>query len=117
MTERELVQIEARVRAASEPPWEAVLLNDFTDRTSIEGPEFVSDQPLPNPETEQESYQHVQRQIHMDALFIAAARRDVPTLVAEVRRLRKALAYLRGSADDRERLIQAIDVTLNGVAA
>jgi hypothetical protein len=116
MTERELLHIEARARAASEPPWEAILMSDFTDRTIVEGPEFEATIPVPNPDVEQEAYGHVQRQIHMDALFIAAARTDVPALVAEVRRLRNALKFVR-STNDRERANEAIDSTLNGIAA
>jgi hypothetical protein len=117
MTERELLQIEARVRAATEAPWEAVLLNDYTDPTTIEGPEFSANTPIPNPDLDQEQYMLVQRQVHMDAIFIASARSDVPALVSEVRRLRTALKFLRGATTDRERMIEAIDMTLNGIAA
>jgi hypothetical protein len=41
MTKR-LDEIQARLAAATPGPWEAALLDDWTDSTTVEGPSFVS---------------------------------------------------------------------------
>lgn len=97
LTDEDLDAIEARERSASPKPWRESLLNDFTDATSIEGPTFSSSRNLGEEELDEDASGYmrmrpeVQAQIHADATFIAHAREDVPRLVEENRRLRRAL--------------------------
>ena len=82
-TALDLDAIEARANAATSGPWEveaaAVVCDRYEDeRPGVCGPHDV-DWPL----------------LAEDAEFIAHARTDVPALVAEVRRLRAALAAPR----------------------
>lgn len=95
ITPAELDAIEARANAATPGPWSASLLNDWTDATRINGPEFASANELPEPawdEIGEQDDRAIQKQIHSDALFMSAARSDVPRLAAEVRRLRAEAA-------------------------
>lgn len=110
MTDEELAELERIAEAATEPPWETGLANDFTDRTSVEGPAFVSGNEIPDPELEPEEFREVQAQIHADATFIATARGAVPDLIAEVRRL-KALTTLLGATN---RKLEAAIETASG---
>ena len=80
MTPEELEAIEARANKATEGPW-AAHMDDFTVRVDA-------------------SYIPAQRKIALCATgdnancnttFIAAARQDIPDLIAEVRRLREEL--------------------------
>jgi hypothetical protein len=79
MTEDELKAIEARVDAAAPGPWEATLSQ--TTEIDISGPAIDY--------RYQDDGTRVSYVSEVDAEFIAAARTDVPALVAEVRRLRR----------------------------
>jgi hypothetical protein len=79
MTEDDLQAIEARADAATSQPWEACKLS--------EGLGYVYSSGLGDVVAGSSSAAFLLD----DAEFIAAARRDVPALVAEVRRLREAL--------------------------
>jgi hypothetical protein len=78
MTEDELQAIEARTNAATSQPWEACKLS--------EGLGYVYSSGLGDVVAGSSSAAFLLD----DAEFIAAARTDVPALVAEVRRLRRA---------------------------
>lgn len=81
MTEEELTAIEARATAATREPW--VVGDAYVPTVSLSvGQVSVYGMGMEVAEC----------QIDADAAFIAAARVDVPALVAEVRRLRSALA-------------------------
>lgn len=81
MTEEELTAIEARATAATREPW--VVGDAYLPTVSLSvGQVSVYGMGMEVAEC----------QIDADAAFIAAARVDVPALVAEVRRLRAALA-------------------------
>jgi hypothetical protein len=73
MTRNELDAIEARAHKATAGPWRAALVGRLYDRWVIE------------PDRLAECAFGLRKQ--QDAAFIAAARTDVPALVAEVRRL------------------------------
>lgn len=79
MTEEELAAIEARATAATREPW-------------IVGDMYVPPACLSAVSVYGMGMEVAECQIDADAAFIAAARVDVPALVAEVRRLRAALA-------------------------
>jgi hypothetical protein len=80
MTDR-IAEIEVRVKAATEGPWEYGKRPD--------GSVWLS---TGNPERGQH-YQGDWEGFDADAAFIAHARTDVPYLLAEVKRLREALAF------------------------
>ena len=99
MTEDELREIEERANAATAGPWVQsgetwdgdatggvwVRLNGGSTDDVYDGVAFVSrweDRGKPD---------HAQSQDFQDAAFIAHARADVPTLVAEIRRLKALL--------------------------
>jgi len=94
MTPAELAAIKARADAASSGPWEAVLLNDDTDSSTVDTgrEEYViasaGSIPWPVPAD-------VQAQIHANIRFIAAARADIPALLAEIDILDEKIAALR----------------------
>ena len=101
MTEEELVEIEARAAAATPGPWEWNG-GQFEDARLQWGDKFVLFASLYMPRGNWEAYVDVS---DADMDFIAAARSDVPALVAEVRRLRaendalrRELALLGGPA-------------------
>src|SRR4051812_2915147 len=83
LTEDDLAAIEARCNAATPGPWESWIEGrdhfggDSIIRTADADLYLL---PVPTP-------QH-----HQDQDFIAAARQDVPRLIAEVRRLRRLIA-------------------------
>ena len=81
MTEDELATIDARATEATPGPWSYpgdpwTFVHDASGRSLLD-----LDEPR--------GFEQTQR----DAAFIAASREDVPALVAEVRRLREALAW------------------------
>lgn len=83
-----LAEIEARVKAATEGPWEYGKRPD--------GSVWLS---TGNPERGQH-YQGDWEGFDADAAFIAHARTDVPYLLAEVKRLREALEDARDMVAD-----------------
>ncbi|MCG6495776.1 hypothetical protein [Kitasatospora sp. A2-31] len=101
LTEYELTTIERRAAAAAPGPWLARL--EGPER-GLGGESFIEIQP--DAETDEAIY--VRRYVgadqvasrdpllHADLEFIAAARQDVPRLVAEVRRLQAVLDRRRG---------------------
>jgi hypothetical protein len=74
----ELGAIEARAAAATEGPWEAK--HDVV----VAGDGFIA------AETYHDTFE-------ADAIFIAAARDDVPALLSEVRRLQAHIEYLEST--------------------
>jgi len=107
MTDDELTVIRARAEAATPGPWEAVKLYDVTDTTYIDGCDFSFNGDI-NVEVERAGLEYPewvmigpdspeQKQIHADAEFIAAARTDIPALLAEVERLRTENAELEAA--------------------
>ena len=103
-TDDELAAMQARVDAATPGPWSASLLYDVTDTTCIDECDFgfIGDInfPVERAGIEYAEYAFMQpdspqqKQIHADAVFIAAARRDMQTLLDEVARLRNENANL-----------------------
>lgn len=81
MTDAELDAIEKRAGAATLGPWRI----RRPDHDSPEGPTLVEGPYFLRAHVESPDFAHDTRP---DAEFIAAARSDVPALVAEVRRLR-----------------------------
>ena len=79
VTDQELSEIEARANAATEGPWRAEYAN-------ITSADVVG--PL-DADLVQRKYGGRAQYLVADAEFIAAARTDIPALVAEVRALRK----------------------------
>ena len=87
MTDEELAEIEARVAAASPGPWTSFV----EGRDHQSGDDFIRIS-----ESDGEDDMYVSRYgdsgsrpaSHADQDFIAHARQDVPTLIAEIRRLR-----------------------------
>ncbi len=78
MIEQELQAIEKRANAATPGPWAIrSIMNEIVTETRLPMSDFVVSYGLSN-----------------DAAFIAAARADVPALLAEVRRLQAELAAL-----------------------
>jgi hypothetical protein len=75
VTEEELTAIEGRANAATLGPWEVG--DPYNQRT----PELVAVYGM--------GMEVADTQLVQDAAFIAAARTDIPALVAEVRRLRE----------------------------
>lgn len=102
MTESELLEIERRCAAATEGPWVVTEDDDIVSASAVP-PEWERDneywRPTPVVETDSGIYWRMDRQRwdetgvenSADRDFIAAARTDVPRLVAECRRLRAAL--------------------------
>lgn len=98
MTKEELDAIEARANAATPGPWVAKPVDYAPDRYA--GIETVYKR-APHYDEEPEEYRGAIGIVETDggnyppqgpdAVFIAAARSDVPALVAEVKRLREAL--------------------------
>lgn len=84
MTEDELAEIEARAEAATPEPWDVQKCygDRWTDRT---GQHHTAAYWIPK--AEQLGDGECGAMLEMDARFIAAARSDIPRLVAEVRRL------------------------------
>lgn len=78
MTEEELTAIEARAAAATAGPW--VASHRYNICWDVDGPDANGPDMMPKG----------------DAQFIAAARVDVPALVAEVRRLRAEVGAVYG---------------------
>lgn len=96
MTEKELAEIEARATAATEGPWKSERVLEFKGKEAwdLEGPTF---------------WTWDGNMIEPDAVFIAAARTDVPVLVAEVRRLREVIDYCYTFADKRGEVTDYIE--------
>lgn len=86
MTEEDLTDIEARANAASEGPWALASPGIGTDLRDAKG-RVVANQVIGGGFTSQEAKD---REV-ATAVFLAAARSDVPALVAEVRRLREGI--------------------------
>ena len=92
MTNEDLSTIEERARAATKGPWKEV------GEIYVYAPiGMVSDRPLDEDEEWITRARGVGRGATRDEQvknlkFIAAARQDIPALVAEIRRLRKKLA-------------------------
>ncbi|MFF1903496.1 hypothetical protein [Kitasatospora sp. NPDC058218] len=100
LTEEDLSAMERRAAAAAPGPWAAWL----EGRHGIGGDSFIQIRP----EADQDDEIYVSRfvegaqlagrdpRLDADIDFIAAARQDVPRLIAEVRRLRAAADRSRG---------------------
>lgn len=106
MTELDLKAIKARCEAATPGPWD-VAIGNFSDDVSVV---YVGSPGLKG--SDQKRYNLSED----DQKFIAHARADVPTLVAEVERLRAALmkesdrvVELLRRIDGYENLIQKLD--------
>jgi hypothetical protein len=91
LSEQELDAMEARAAAATPGPWEAFV----EGRDHLSGDDFIRtgglDDAAPDMYVEL-SFPTAERPVpapHQDLDFIAAARQDIPLLVAEVRRLRR----------------------------
>lgn len=82
MTEAELTAIEERANAATREPW---IVGDTYVPTAL------VDRPVSAVSVYGMGMEVAECQRDTDGAFIAAARVDVPALVAEVRRLRRAL--------------------------
>jgi hypothetical protein len=95
MDEQELAEIEERVHLATPEPWEHlyVVADDYPDEDTSEVV-HVTDDGWSHTLT----YRNSGRFGFNDAEFIAAARANIPALIAEVRRLRAAGAYIVGNA-------------------
>lgn len=94
MTENDLEAIEARANLASEGPWHAVRDYDTETRQEHRDVWGAEGQALIGHEVSGQSTRFI-KNADNDAAFIAAARDDVPALVAEVQRLRDlSRAYL-----------------------
>ena len=91
MTDDELGQIEARCNAATPAPWQSFI--EGRDHTS--GSDFIRTGGLDDscPDIE------LTGATDEDQDFIAHARQDVPTLIAEIRRLQALMAssHVRGA--------------------
>lgn len=92
----DLDAIEARANAASEGPWRAAVVAQYEDADGLQrgkGGIYPGTEPGPPPLFLTQSW------LAADATFIAAARTDVPALIAEVKRLRGQvdLAFLLGA--------------------
>lgn len=88
----DLDAIEARVNAATTGPWIAGCEHDYFGGAYISTPTdcyALEDTACYVPETRFERNAQHHGQLDADAIFAAAAREDVPALVAEVRRLRE----------------------------
>jgi hypothetical protein len=87
MTEDELAAIEARAKAATSGPWVRVAIESYhNDEMAF----CVKSVPTGHDIASNQTY-YPDAVTPENQLFIAHARTDVPALVAEVRRLRKAL--------------------------
>lgn len=88
MTEAEFAAIEARCAAATPGPWVA-----YPGEVRRDVGELPFLRWLPHDSPHGHAYDEARRQA--DAAFIAAARQDVPALLAEAGRLRAALSAVR----------------------
>lgn len=90
MTDEELAAIEARVNAATKGPWSASIDNFDPDHSKLEA--VVDNEQVDILFTMETGYEDSleahKSQAYKDAQFIAAARTDVPRLLAAVRKLR-----------------------------
>ena len=112
MRQERIDQIEARVNAATEGPWEASCLYDVTDKTYIEECEFgfigMTQIEVERAGIEYSQWRYFdfespqQKQIHADAEFIAHAREDVPFLLNEIKRLNKMIDITRNTLNSIE---------------
>ena len=94
MTEKELQEIRARAEAATEGPWEWRKLEYDEDDSDTEMPwlDCAGDDPVMDfGDCEQYYPTEGTPPNEADAEFIAAARQDVPKLLAEVERLRTVI--------------------------
>jgi hypothetical protein len=87
MTPEQLDEIEARLHYLSLAPWEHVHVFDGEEVIRAIAPDGRGDRIV------------AYAQYEVEGRFIAAARTDVPALVAEVRRLRALLADVFPAAD------------------
>lgn len=103
LTDADLDEIEARANAATPGPW------DVSDGNEGDWPPrplwMVTNEAFHNPPADDDT-PWIAAELHTgvrdDAEFVAAARTDVPRLLAEVRRLRAALASLPAATDTPE---------------
>lgn len=109
MTPEELAAIKARAEAATPGPWEGA-----TASTYVRGVYTLSEYFVRCPEDDvaiaSEILEPATSQPSIDnAAFIAAARTDVPALVAEVERLQGQVAMLRDVMSDIEYVYRDLD--------
>lgn len=104
----DLDAIEARVNAATPGPWRTVWGSliargvEITESGTYRAIQDVAE--IPDDRCEWESDEAVEVSAEADAEFIAAARADVPALVAEVRRLERIIAETDSLAEvERDR--------------
>jgi hypothetical protein len=97
MTERELETIRARERAAAPGPWRVSRVANVYPSTVGDGRSHPAVRGLRAP---RRVYERAWQQVEADMEFMAAAREDVPRLLAEVERLRTVFR------DVRHRLLQ-----------
>ena len=102
----DLDAIEARANAATAGPWEpeTYVHNGVDGKTWFAmGPShLITTERLASPEREITDWDGEEMQACKDATFMAAARSDVPTLCAEVRRLRELCGKAGKWIDEEE---------------
>jgi hypothetical protein len=92
MTERELEEIRARERAAAPGPWRVSRVSNLHSSPVGDGRSHPALRGLRAPKR---LYERAWQQVEADMEFMAAAREDVPRLVAEVDRLRAKFLEVR----------------------
>lgn len=102
MTDEQLSEIEQRVNAATPGSWVG-----YPSMVSISASHALSVFMRENANP---------LQVERDNAFIAAARSDVPALVAEVRRLRGALMQIANRGDDEMRAAVTLHYDMRGWA-
>lgn len=95
MTPEQLDEIEARANRASQAPWETSEAVDETEYGSYTAYGVEPIAPLEWFSDSDMAHVALEPMEEEDAKFIAAARTDVPNLVAEVRRLQGQIAAVR----------------------
>lgn len=135
MTDAQLAEIEARAARATPGPWAVETCGEKGDGSDMIGVVFGPDDencdhqlsgelPAFGIEGEEIEYyrdelvaecEHRNRNSHSDAAFIAAARTDIPALVAEVRRLREALLAVTQRANESGTGMMGVIDTIHAV--